>query len=167
MTRTLTALATIVAAACALQVTPARASVGGNAVDFCQPSLSNLENGVRKRPLAIANEGTITTFVSCSVQQSQTGEQIDQVLVLFTNRSNTPKSVSCTLVDGVALPFPGQPPKYFAKTFVVAPANFIIGEWDKTDDNGGVPFGLANLSCALPPETELNTVSVPTSPPEP
>ena len=54
---------TIVIAAAALHATPARASHWSNAVDTCQGSLPSFEGALRKRPLAIVNEGTSNAFV--------------------------------------------------------------------------------------------------------
>lgn len=131
----------------------------GNATAFCQGALPNYEAGLRKRPLAIANESDANMFVSCSVPFGDTlGTTPFQLVVLVTNQTNTARSMSCTMVDGIAGPFPGSPPLYFPKTFVVPPMNYALVSWDKDDDNGGVQFRLVNLSCALPPGFEINTV---------
>lgn len=135
-------------------------NVGGNAVNFCQSSLSNLENGVRKRPLAIANEGDATKFVSCSMNIDAFGLPTTQAMLLVTNRSATTRAVSCTLVSGIALPYPESVPVYVSKTASIQPGAYTVMQWLYDVDNAGEPFQLVNFNCAVPPGVELNTISL-------
>lgn len=145
------------ALASVLSVVPAQAATLSNAVESCQGSLPNFEGALRKRPLAVSNEGTSTAFVSCSMAKilgSPSG--ITAVYGLFTNRTGAPVSISCTLVDGYA--GPGAAPVYLPKTLSVAANNYATLFWTSAADNGGIAFVLANLNCALPAGTEINAV---------
>lgn len=159
------------AAVAALSIaTPASvqaSNVGGNATNFCQSSLSNLESGIRKRPLAVANEGTETRFISCSVHIDTEGLQTNMVGVLLTNRSANAQAVNCTLVDGIALPYPQYPPLYFPKSIAILPGAAAVMTWDHETDNAGEQFRVVNLNCGLPAGTEINTISVLNLAPEP
>lgn len=151
-------------AAAMLCTAPAHASDWSNAVDVCQGSLPSFEGALRKRPLAIANEGSSSSFVSCSIR-APLFEQVTGILVLFTNRIATTRTVTCTLVDGVAEPFPGYPPVYQPKPIALAAGAFGILAWDSAVDNGDEPYSLPNLNCSLPPGVEINVVQMNTDTP--
>ncbi len=42
-------------------------SMAANATAFCQTALPVFDGNVRKRPLAVTNEGTSNAFISCSI----------------------------------------------------------------------------------------------------
>ncbi len=151
------AVATIVLAN-TVCLTPVHASNRwSNAVESCQGSLPNFEGALRKRPLAIDNEGTSPAFVTCSVAAdlgSPSG--VTEVAALFTNRTGVAVTVNCTLVSGIVGP-PGSP-IYLPKAIPIAANSFAVADWEKTADNGGNAFVLANLSCSLPVGTEINVV---------
>lgn len=152
-----------VAAAIVLPGTPAHAGHGTNAVNVCQGALPNFEGSLRKRPLGVNNEGASTAFVSCSTHVDD-GEEIISVNVLFHNRNEGTAQVSCTMVSGLAQPFPQGTPVYLPKTFEIAAGQPYVASWQKDTDNGGTPFYTANLSCALPPGIEINTLTIGTTP---
>jgi hypothetical protein len=149
----------------ALCAAPAHASDVSNAVDVCQGSLPSFEGALRKRPLAIANEGSSSSFVSCSLRAPLASEQITGLFVLFTNRSAATRTVSCTLVDGIAEPFPNLPPVFQPKPIALATGAFGVLSWDQDADNGGDPYNIPNLNCSLPPGVEINTVEMHTETP--
>lgn len=150
--------ATIFAAA------PARASDWSSAVDVCQGSLPSFEGALRKRPLAIANEGTSSAFISCSIRAPLGEEDVNGIIVLFTNRSASTQLFSCTLVDGVALPFPNYPPVYQPKPLLIEAGEMGLLLWAWDVDNGGEPYDIPNLNCGLPPGVEINVVQMSTVP---
>ena len=156
------------AAIAALSLTaPARANDWSNAVDVCQGSLPSSNGTLRKRPLAINNEGTQPTFISCSIraplgQIEGGGTNVTQIIVLLTNRASTAQPVSCTLVDGVAAPFPTFPAIYLPKTVDIQPGAFGVINWFDFETEAG-RYRLPNLSCALPPQTEINIVQMNTA----
>lgn len=142
---------------------PAHASDWSNAVDVCQGALPNFEGALRKRPLAIANEGASPSFVSCSLRTPLSAqENVTGLIVLFTNRAAAAQAFSCTLVEGVAAPF-GSPVFQPKATVLPAGAFGALG-WDQHGDNGGDVYEIPNLNCALPPGVEINVLQVNTAP---
>jgi len=122
---------------------------GGSA---CTGSTPAHEGSLRKRPKAIANEGTTTAYITCSALSDQTGPKPTAVLAWFTNRSAVAVTVSCTMVDGDE--FNGS--TAFPASKVFAPGLFDGMLWTPP----GPTFRAAvSLSCALPPGVELNFFS--------
>lgn len=139
-----------------------------SAVNNCQGALPSFEGAFRKRPLGVANEGTSLAFLSCAALSPSTGDsEIYQVAALFINRGGASATVDCTLVDGIALPFPSFPPIYLPKSVAIPAGAFSILVWNDVDDNGGDPFEIPNISCALPPGVEINLTEVYTQPTAP
>lgn len=166
---TVHALLATAAAATLLLATPAPAHANdwSNAVDVCQGALPTYDASLRKRPLAISNEGTEPAYISCSLRAplgnlDGGGTDVVQIIVLLTNRAATAQSVTCTVVDGVALPFPSFPPLYVPKTVEIPAGRFGVINWFDFDTTVG-RFRLPNLSCALPPETEINILQMNTA----
>lgn len=135
-----------------------------SAADNCQGALPSFEGAFRKRPLGINNEGTSLAFLSCSLRAPLSSEQLTDVLVLFTNRGSDSATINCTLVDGVATPFPSYPPVYLPKSAVVVAGGFTVMQWTMAD-NGDLPYVIPNLSCSLPPGTEINVLQTNVSAP--
>lgn len=157
-------IATATAAALLTAAPAARANDWSNAIDVCQGALPAFESSLRKRPLAIANEGSTPAYVSCSLRAplgnlDGGGEDVTQIILLLTNRGSGAQSVSCTLVDGVAAPFPSFPAVYLPKTLEVQPNAFGVINWFAFETTAG-RFRLPNLSCALPPGAEINILQV-------
>lgn len=127
----------------------------------CQAALPAFEGQVRKRPLAIQNEGTDVAFVSCAMPQFTDPALGDVALGLrisFINSGSTAATVSCTGVSFVG----GDPGNiaYVPQTLVL-PANTPIAaelsiRWHEEDGNGSSSY--TTVSCALPPGTGLATV---------
>ncbi len=161
------ALLATAATAALLLAAPARANDWSTAVDVCQGALPAFEGSLRKRPLAISNEGTEPAYISCAIRAplgnlEGGGTDVNQITVLFTNRASTVQSVSCTLVDGVAAPFPSFPAIYLPKTADVPAGGFGVMNWFDFETEAG-RYRLPNLSCALPPGTEINIVQMNTA----
>lgn len=134
-----------------------------NPTSYCQAALPVFEGNIRKRPLAIQNEGTSAAFVTCSF----TGQGLDLAgismrfgTVFFTG--NAQPVVSCTAVTGASDE---------ANEFVVKSAGFsIVDQENKTlswngNDFAGQPDampgeGLISVSCNLPPGTAILNSSV-------
>lgn len=144
-----------------LAAPPAHGSDWSNAVDICQGSLPSFEGALRKRPLAIANEGTTSAFVSCSIRTSISGlEEVTGIIVLLINRSASDQVFSCTLVEGVALPYTGNPPVYQPESIVIEAGDVSGLGWNYIADNDGDPYQIPNLNCSLPPGGEINVIQV-------
>lgn len=119
---------------------------GGSA---CTGTLPTFEGALRKRPKAIANEGTTTAFVTCSALSDQTGPRPTAVLAWFTNRGAAAATVNCTMIDGDE--FNGS--TAFPKSKVFAAGLFDGMVWTPS---GPTFRASVSLSCALPPGVELN-----------
>ncbi len=121
-----------------------------NATSHCQTALPVFDGNVRKRPLAVQNEGDGDVFVTCSF----TGQAIGLVQVrLYLSNANPPSQqipVSCTAVTGHRR----QANEYVTKTTVV---QGYLGQllWNNEDFVGtpnSIPgLGLFSVSCKLPP----------------
>ena len=130
-----------------------------NATGACQPALPYYEGNIRKRPLAIQNEGDASAFVNCSLvgTERSTGGLKD-VQVVVTNMSAAPQVVSCTLIGEVT-----DASMTFLPKTVTVPGNQSgsahVLRWD-TVDIGGTLLKTANLSCNLPAGAGLGETSV-------
>jgi len=148
-----------------LAAAPARGGDWSNAVDICQGSLPSFEGALRKRPLAIANEGTSTAFVSCSIRTSF-GDDVTGIVVVMINRGASNQTFSCTLVEGIALPYLGNPPVYQPESTTIEAGNNGGFNWNYNADNDGDFYEIPNLNCSLPPGGEINAIQVNTLGPE-
>lgn len=132
---------------------------GQNASGTCQGALPVFDTQLRKRPLALNNEGTDPAFVSCSLWATNYGQTTvvtGAIAAYFSNNTNTGSSVTCTFVDGVRV-VGGV--GFFTKTIAVPSNSFASIVWNSATDNGGVPYGaFSNLSCLLPPGTEISFI---------
>ena len=104
--------------------------------DNCQAALPVFDGNIRKRPRAIANEGTAIAFITCDFEASPTAlRKVLSVIVRFHNASAAAQSVSCTLVDAFgAEVFSANSIK---AVDVAAGANAEL-RWVATLDNGNV-----------------------------
>jgi len=132
------------------------------AAGSCQGALPNFEGLLRKRPMAVANEGTSTAFVSCSVHMPSifnvggaTNPGMDQVWLGFRNRSAAAVTVNCSLVTSNGA---GVASLTIAKSVSVPAGGFTEAFWSGAADNGGTNFRLPAFSCALPPSTDITHV---------
>jgi hypothetical protein len=166
MTKTTLLLATMLAA-------PLAASAGGPAGDSrvtlaagaCQTALPVFDGVVRKRPLAVQNEGSSTTFITCGLE-GKFGAPSSTVVVFvgLVNNSASAATVNCTLVDGRnGLSDPVYMPKSLS-----LPGNTPLAEmmWSP-DDNDGANFIYPAISCSLPPGTGIKAVGQEFVPPAP
>lgn len=119
--------------------------------DVCQPALPAFDGNIRKRPLAMQNEGTGNAFVTCGFGGVFNGVPSQKTLsVGFTNITGAEIAVSCTLVNALA---GVQNPQFFPKSIAVPPAGAPVTLllWSATNDNGGTLFTYPAASCLLPP----------------
>lgn len=119
--------------------------------DVCQPALPAFDGQIRKRPLAMQNEGTANAFVTCAFGGAFNGVPSQKtVTVGFTNNTSAAITVSCTLADAQAGVINAE---YFPKSISVPPntAPVALLLWSAVADNGGVRFTYPAVSCLLPP----------------
>lgn len=123
-----------------------------NATGMCQGALPAFDTQIRKRPLAVRNEGTQGAFVSCSLAGTA-GEVHSSVEIVFTNSSAATAQINCTVVSGRTL---GPAPQYYTHT-VSAPAGLVSG-FVHYFDTAVDPANMINVSCQLPPGTSLDYI---------
>lgn len=127
-----------------------------NATAHCQPATAVADGGIRKRPLAVQNEGTSTVAVTCSFELDASDGifALGPLEVWLYNSDTTSKTVTCTGVSG----YQGGTNEFVAKTATIAPSQQGSVSWSLTDFPGGTWAGtfLISVSCQLPPKTGVN-----------
>lgn len=149
----LAASATLALASLAVHAPAAHAQAlpAGNAVAFCQSSLPTADVNIRKSPIFVANQGSTSSFVTCSLPANGGGNN-DYVAVYLNNTKGTDTDVSCTMVDGVSPVLFGA--EYYPQTVTVPANDANVADWDATDL--GVTFSnVANVNCLVPPGIQL------------
>ncbi len=125
-----------------------------NATSYCQTALPVFDGNIRKRPLAVQNEGRVPAFVTCSFAAQNT--PLDSVTVFAFNGSDATVSFKCTGVTGGAGSASNQ---YVVKT-VSIPASDRDGlAWIPADFGGAATIpgsGYFSVSCVLPPGLGIN-----------
>jgi hypothetical protein len=152
-------------AACALPtsahagVAPVTAAVSHGTAN-CQTALPVFDTHVRKRPMAIANEGDTTVFMTCDSENVGGGGGVAGVSIGLVNRAGAPDvTVSCTLVDGMV-----YGAAYITKSLTIAASGTNLLMWEGAEDT---PFGIfvaPAVSCALPPGVDIGLVEYRLSP---
>lgn len=166
------ALLTAAVAVAAASLSPAamaeriqrQAGIQGNATSNCQGALPSFEGAIRKRPLAVQNEGTTNAFVTCSFvseydDESELLNMASYFGAYFINRSATAKTVTCSGVAGYDT---GESNSYVSKTVTVAANSAAQAELFFTpEDNGGEGYHpLVSISCNLQPGIGINDTYV-------
>ena len=146
-----TALALLVSSAHAQDAYLIYHSEFSGPTDRCQSALPTFDVGLRKRPLAIQNEGSSTAFVTCSFGWNQLDEigggnvlqSLESVQIWFTNRSSSTVAVTCTAVYGREL----QAITSDTRTVTIGVGLKGNLEWDDLTDLR--PYKTVSMSCAL------------------
>jgi len=126
-----------------------------NASGACNGALPTYEGALRKRPLAVRNEGDTSAFVSCSIPGSQTDGGYSVVGAYFTNNGDAEAVINCTFVDGSVI----SPTQYYPGSLALPPGQTYFIRWDMEELGVGEGFtNWPNLSCNLPPQTEISVV---------
>ena len=132
-----------------------------SATGVCQAALPAYEGLIRKRPLAVQNEGSAGAFVTCSMAGTALGidgtRSISSLYLYLDNNSANFVTVTCTLVDGLS----GTTNVYLPKA-IVLPANskFSYLRWNVTDNDGNRYLYSTNTSCNLPAGTGISATWV-------
>ena len=121
-----------------------------NGAGACQAALPNYEGQIRKRPLAIQNEGSAGAFITCSPVSLQ-GNALhasghEMVLI---NNADTPSTVNCTGVSGTT---------YMPKSVQVPGSGQASLNWLGADGVNGSNLDTMNMSCAIPPGIGIRTL---------
>lgn len=130
-----------------------------NPTAWCQPATPFSDGFMRKRPLAIQNEGTAASFVTCSIPLLLGGPISLRVEASSFNGTEG-ATVSCTMVSGSYEV--GVEPRRITKSLSINDDNSVnTVQWDGPDFEGlTLNDGLVNLSCLLPPGTGLNRITL-------
>lgn len=148
----LLATAALLPASANAATTPRTATASAPAL--CQPALPAYDGLIRKRPLAVQNEGTAPAFVSCAfIGDTYTTGTVSAFVYLINNNASA-VTVSCTLVNSHAGGLMGSYPKS-----VSVPANNPGGtvsiEWTTADTGGSLFSRWVSLQCRLPAGTGI------------
>jgi hypothetical protein len=121
----------------------------------CQGALPNFEGSIRKRPLAVQNEGTSNAFITCSFEVDA-GNAIGNGPVLldtyFSNNTAAPINLTCTAVSG----FQGDTNEFVGQTISLPASGGGNLFWVDTDFEQGLGSGLISISCNIPPGVGIN-----------
>ena len=128
-----------------------------NATGACQSALPVFDGQIRKRPLALQNEGTASAFVSCSFMGTDRGiggpRSVNAVYLSADNNTASDVSLTCTLVDG----YSGGSNTFIPKTITMLPNSKVNTFLWQPSDNGGLNYAYTvNVSCNLPVGTGLS-----------
>lgn len=131
--------------------------------NFCQSSLPAFDGLIRKRPLAVQNEGSSTAFITCSYPSGEgRGTLIDSPTVrvwqYFVNSTDANITVSCTGVTGETSGLGTS--QYIVKSLVVTPGSSSAQISWFAADFAGAPVVFPSqsqfsISCSIPPGAGL------------
>lgn len=122
-----------------------------NAAAHCQASLSKFDDALRKRPLAVQNEGTTSVFVTCAIP---TQGQVQGLEVYVSSQDGSDAPVACTAVTG----WHGGT-NYYATKVTDTAYGYGGFFWNASDFVEGAtefPTSFLAMSCKLAPGTGLN-----------
>ena len=132
--------------------------VTAQAAAACQGALPAFETAIRKRPLAVQNEGDAPAFVTCALTNPGTSNGVTRIQsgqVYVQNLGSVTRSVSCTAVNSSASAAPA-PAAYLTRTLQVPPSTTASTAFSfAAADFAGAPILLPGdtfgVSCSLPP----------------
>ena len=166
----MTAFRFTIPAACALLASALGASTPVAAADasrydqqgaaaICQPSLPAQAGNLRARPLGLTNEGTATTFVTCTFQGDDTanGRGATQIEANVSLAGTVAAAITCTLVDGLASGT-GAAATYTTRSAAAFPNAFGNSIAWVPADLAGAPSRITQpaIQCGLPPAATLH-----------
>jgi len=134
-----------------------------NPAGICQSALPVFDGVIRKRPKAVANEGTSNSFITCAFPSQGPDGVTDSpdnaiaLVVYLSSQSGSPQNITCTAV-------PGWDSYTFipavTKTVEAGPSSaFSAISWLPEDFGEGrttLPTSLIAISCNLPPSSAIN-----------
>ncbi|MEO6366287.1 MAG: hypothetical protein ABIO38_09625 [Luteimonas sp.] len=125
----------------------------------CQAALPVYDGNIRKRPKAVANEGTSSAFVTCDFDSiSNAGTGFSQINIFFINRSGVAKTVNCAFVNGI-YNITHSPSLVKSVVLPTTSTNPTALGVSAGADNAGANFSAPAVSCELPAGVEIGAVS--------
>lgn len=102
----------------------------------CDRALPVYDDQVRKRPLAVVNEGTTNRFINCTFESLQQGD-VKFFGVRYKNNSQVAHQVTCTGIVGF-----DEDAEYLTRTYNVNPGADRDFQWESAQ-GWKVPVALA------------------------
>lgn len=127
-----------------------------NPAGRCQAALPAFEGQIRKRPLAIQNEGTAAAFVSCAFRSQVSATELQAFTLAFASFDGATHSVSCTGITG----YNTGTNQYMVKTVTVPATGQSALSWIPADFGGAFNYNLLSVSCSLQPGAGINQTIV-------
>lgn len=128
-----------------------------NATSDCQSALPVFDGQIRKRPLAVQNEGSSNAFVTCSFTRQTGAPSVPtKVYVAAFTVGGLEQSITCTFVAGTG--GSGAPPADYVPKTILLDSSGQSDEmlWQAADFPGGVfPQDDYSVSCNLLPGVAL------------
>lgn len=128
-------------------------TLSASPADRCQGALPNFEGAIRKRPLAVQNEGTSNAFITCAFA-TEGGQALAGSRSLSTwyfNANDAATDVTCTAVSG----FQTGTNEFISQTVTINPGEQGQIFWEDVDFEGGLA-DLVAVSCNLAPGIGIN-----------
>ena len=149
--------AAVLGFAAIIQTLPTQAATSAaTAVGSCLANTTEADVNLRKRPLAMRNEGATAVYVSCAAQYGFNPDVVESATVVAINTNAAPVEFTCTLVDGALIA--SDLIFFYPKTITLPSNGAAVMNWFASD-NGGTTFtGFENFSCLLPPGVEIDIV---------
>lgn len=122
-----------------------------HAAGHCQPALPVFDGNIRKRPLAVANEGTASAFVTCAFTSDSTALGVIEYRTGVQNQSGSPITITCMAVAGT-----GETAQYYPKSVSLTAGARATLSWLAADNGNTLYPHPVGLSCLLPPGGALN-----------
>lgn len=122
-----------------------------NAAGNCQTAMPVYDTDVRKRPLAVVNEGTTSAYITCSLTTDLGSLGVISYGTKLSNEGSSSKTINCTAVTGEE-----TSAQYYPKSVNIPAGAQAVLEWTALDNGGLVFEHPVSLSCLLPPDTGLN-----------
>lgn len=127
-----------------------------NPAGRCQAALPAFEGHIRKRPLAIQNEGNATAFVTCAFRSQVYATELQAFTLAFASFDGATHSVSCTGITG----YNSGTNQYVVKTATVPATGQSALSWIPADFGGAFNYNLLSVSCSLQPGVGINQTIV-------
>lgn len=122
---------------------------GGSA---CTGALPTCEGALRKRPLAIVNEGASNAFVTCSLPVEESNASFPTLGYLkLQNTGSAAVTIECSLVAGAQWEGSVVQPK----SIPMGANSALLVNWAPAAGATYLPRRTVNFSCMLPPGTGI------------
>lgn len=131
-------------------------------VTACQPSLPVFDGNIRKRPLAVVNEGASSAFVTCSF--TTVGPELENLVeryqLFVSNTGPDTVEISCTGVGGVHGGTISQAPQFIPLTLSLLSGEKRFFSYFPAQFFNDVLPNFFSVSCNLPSGTSVNDMHV-------